>query len=239
MSPEADRAARPARGAVDGSGDFRSAVWLYLRSRHVGLVLGGTVGVCVGSTVIGLRELPVGFRAGDPVGAPLWAYMPILVGALIAMGHVGRWPDLERHAARRIAGWNGVFAAAVTCIAAALSLVVAATVAALGVGDLEGHSGVLLGAMTARNLIGWTGLCLIGARWLGAGLSWLPAIAAIFLFEWFGRDGSGGAFSWAFATAAPGVLMSWLVAAGMWVLGVAVLSVDPWRLRALTHRQGK
>lgn len=236
MPPGPDRAARP---AVDGSVGFRRAASLYLRSRHVGLVLAGTVGVCIASTAIGLRELPVGFRAGDPMGAPLWAYLPILVGALITMGHVGRWPDLERHAARRIAGWNSVFVATVTTIAAALSLVLAATAAAIGVGDLESHGGVLLGAMTARNLIGWTGLCMISARWLGAGLSWLPAIAAVFLFEWFGRDGSGVAFSWAFATAAPGVATPWLVATGMWALGVAVLAVDPWRFRALTHPRGK
>lgn len=211
----------------------------FLRSRHVGLVTAGSLAVPCAAAVIGLRSLPVGVHGGVPLGAPLWAYLPILSGAFVGMSWSGHWATFDRTASRAVRIWNDAFVVAATLVAMGVAILVCLIAGVLGIERLTIDGGLELGWATARNVGGFVGLCVLSSRVLGAGLCWLPAIASVFMFEWFGRDGEGTPYPWAFPVAPPGESTAWLVTAGLWALGVAAVGWNAWtwaRLRRHSPR---
>ena len=205
-----------------------SSLALYLRSRHVILVTAGSVAVPLAAAAIGLRSLPVGVHGGVPLGAPLWAYLPILSGALVGMSWSGQWETFDRSASRAMSPLNCAFVMAATLAAMGVAILVCLAAGTLEIEHLTAQGGLELGIATARNVLGFVGLCVLGSRILGTGLCWLPAIASVFVFEWFGRDGEGAAYAWAFPVAPPGELTGWLVAVGLWALGMAAIGWSDW-----------
>ena len=212
---------------------------LYLRGHHVGVTLAAAAAVSLGCVLVGLRELPVGLSGGVPVGAPLWAYLPIVVGAVLGVSQEGRWRQVDLVAARDLRWWNLTLMTAVLVVAASLVILVATAAGAAGWQGLSPQGGARLGLATARNVLAWSGLCLLGARLLGSGLSWAPAVGAIFVLEWFGRDGNGSPYPWAFSAASPEVVTSWVVALALLLPGLGAVFADSWALRGLapTRRQ--
>ena len=200
----------------------------YLRSRRVGLVAASSVAVPLAAAVIGVRSLPVGVHDGVPLGAPLWAYLPILSGAFIGMSWSGQWETFDRTASRAMSHWNRAFIVAATLMAMGVAVLVCLGAGILGLDQLTVRGGLELGQATARNIAGFGGLCALGSKFLGEGLCWLPAILAVFVVEWFGRDSEGTPYAWAFPVAGPGEPTAWVVASALWVLGLAWVGWSAW-----------
>lgn len=200
-----------------------SAVGGYLRSRRwwaVGLL---ALGVDLVGLKFGARLLPVGIADGVPVGAPIWAYLPVLTATAATVSAHGPSRALDQCAARPVEMWNAVYAAALACLASGVAF-----------GVFAAGYGPVLGLATARNVTAWTGLALLTARVVGPQWSWAPSVGAVFVLEWFGRDSDGVSSWWAFATTSTSDLRTWALVALLVAAGLCATATSPWHVKAAT-----
>ncbi len=203
-----------------------SAVGGYLRSRRWWAVAVLAIGADLVSLGVGDRLLPVGVADGVPVGAPLWAYLPVIPATMVTISAYGPSRRLDRCAARPVETWNMVYAAALVVLSSAVALVVFSVA-----------RGPILGLAGARNCMAWTGLALLAARVIGPQWSWTPAVGVVFVLEWFGRDGDGIPSWWAFASTGTTDPRTWTLVAILVASGLAATVATPWHLKAAsTHR---
>lgn len=217
----------------------RSPNVLFLRTRRVIVPITAAVVVQAVTGGIGFRELPIGVRDGIPQGAPLWAYLPIVTAALIVLSTTGDFESIDGHAVRPMALWTAGLVLGLIGVTVVLVIAVSLVIGAIGAGDNDVAGGLLFGLGSARNIVGWSGTCLVASRLLGARLAFVPAIGLLFVFEWFGRGALGMPASWAFAIAPVASSRSWLVAGACCLLGLVAVLVDEWRLATLRKAIGR
>lgn len=175
------------------------------------VVLAPTLAVVAGSS-----QLPVCTRQYQSCDSPLWAYTPVLVGVAIAVSLAGSFPEIDQSAARHLGAYKACYL--ITVVAAAALAIVAVLVAATALGLVV--SSTPLATALVRNTLGWVGCTVLVARLFGSPLSWVGAVVATFVFEWFGRGASGTALGWAFAIAATTESWSWVVATSLMLAAI-------------------
>lgn len=197
---------------------------LYARARRWHLVMLIGLAVSIGGVVVGSRQLPVGVRDGMPTGAPLWAYLPIVTGTLVTLSTCGPVEQVDHVASRAIGRWNAAYATVLLCALAGTAAAVGMLASTWSSAHLDTAA---FAVASARNVVTWTGVCLLSARLLRPGQVWLPAIALVFVMEWFGRDANGAARWWAFAVADGADPRTTVLCVTLVAAGLAVTCLDP------------
>jgi hypothetical protein len=157
------------------------------------------------------------FEALSGVRVPLALLTPVIALLMLALALAGGDPQLEAVAAR-----------SVTLLDHFLAIVTAsATAAVYSTIELFGLSP--LGAGAARNMIGLTGLMLLGRSFgIRVGAT-VPVVFLLFVAA-LGSDGAGVPDWWAWPVASSDNLLSWLLAALLMVVGTVA---SWWRARTL------
>lgn len=173
---------------------------LFLRAHDVPVALGGIALTGILAVLFGARSMVL--RYGSGAGIPYATFLPVMSASMIAASARSRLHDLDRVASRDL---RALRAGLVLCLTA-----LAAAVLALTLPSLPPPVGT---AAAVRNLVGLTGVGLLGARVLGGRLAWLLPCSLVIavvslaggvedtstLVVWLLRaDGDRGA--WALAT---------------------------------------
>lgn len=161
-------------------------LWLLARQRRapvaaIGLIVVVVVGVLLGPTAV---------RAGSlqPITVPVVVLLPVAAACLIAITTVSTMPELERTADRPMT------VVRLLLLLLALLLPTTALLALVTAGSV-GHLGP---PATVRNLLGLTGLGLLGVAVLDGSFGWLPPCVLAGLAFIVGARGDGTAHPWAF-----------------------------------------
>lgn len=138
-------------------------VWLYLRSRRIAAALLGLSAVDIIALVAGARLVQP--RESNDLVVPWLLFLPMLGACITAMSVRSSMHDLDLTGARRLGPIRlahvGLF-----------MVMVGGVLAVLGA-QLDGPMSV---TAVVRNLIGLTGLALLGGRLLGGRLAWIAPV---------------------------------------------------------------
>lgn len=160
-------------------------LWLLARQRRAPVAALGLVVVVVAGALLG----PTAVRIGSlqPITVPVVVLLPVAAACLIALTTVSTIPELERTADRPMTVLRLLLLLALLLpTTALLALVTAGSVGQLGP------------PATIRNLLGLTGLGLLGVAVLGGSFGWLPPCVLAGLAFIAGARGDGTAHPWAF-----------------------------------------
>jgi hypothetical protein len=151
-----------------------------------------------------------------PASGPYAREIPLIVqaaaGAVIGVTARSPFGEPERATGRWLPFLRLGTVAALTC----------AAFGALAVGSVGGHlADGSLGLL--RNIAGFTGIALLGAALLGAGLSWIGPLAYLLIADY--GIGAGWTTPWAWPARPPHDLGAWSCAALVFAAGVALIAV--------------
>lgn len=184
---------------------------LWLRARRVRLVALAVGSVIALVGLMGQVIIPMpGLFSAAGLAVPIALVLPLLLSTALALGLAGGNVLLEAAAARPVVAMDVVL------------VVVAAVSAVVGLFLIDGPSH--LGAAAARNTLGYVGLYGIGRRLLGEAAGSTLPVAALLALAAFGADPSGHPRSWAWLLADGLDVRALLVAAALWLAGVACLA---------------
>lgn len=139
----------------------------YCRSRNVPRAALISLVVAVAATAYAGRQVPLPqLRYLADYSVPLAAVVPVVHAVVLATTLYSPMADLELTAAQPIRRWR---AAQMTAVLVYAALLAAMPMAAGASGE------VTLAAV--RNVAGYLGLAMIGARLFGSGLAWVPPLA--------------------------------------------------------------
>ena len=198
----------------------------YVQARRPTRLFGGLIAVAAAESFFGSQtvQLPAATAHGA-ITIPFLYELPIITASLIVGSMHSGMSTLEEAAAtpfRRAQVNHVIFLLVLT---EALTFAAARTTVLIG----DDFAAV-------RGLAGWAGLALLAGRLLGWRLSWtLPAVT-VFPLIYFGYDDDGRPRWWNWPTATPHNAVAWTVTIALLLIGVAALSLTPWRLAATRRR---
>ncbi|MBB1257904.1 hypothetical protein [Streptomyces alkaliterrae] len=184
---------------------------LFVRGREVPrAVLCGAV-VTLVAVVLSGRALEVpDIRYLTDYSVPIAAVVPVAHAVVLGTALFSPMAVLEEGAARLMRGYESLHVVLLT----ALGLVWTAVPLLAG---LPGH----VFASSVRNVVGFLGLAMIGARLFGSGLAWLLPLVTAGPTLLLGVGPDNTPEFWAWPIQPGGHLGATLAAAGLWVLGLA------------------
>lgn len=139
----------------------------YARSRGMPRAALVTLAVAIAATVYAGQQLPLPqLRHLTDYSVPLAAAVPVVHAVVLATTTFSPMADLEHTAAQPMHRHRAVHMTAVLLYATLLAVLPMAAGASAGVT-----------VAAVRNVAGYLGLAMIGARLFGSGLAWLPPLA--------------------------------------------------------------
>ena len=157
-----------------------------------------------------LLTLPYG-QAQEILLAPVLLFVPLAAACVLGTSAGSPFGDLDLTAARSLSSLRFLqLSGLLVCGSLALSLI--------AVGWELPHAELQL----TRNLAGLSGLALLAAHLLGAGLSWTLPLVYVSLVQFAGRNAKGDLASWAWPMQPATDGGSWVAALGLIVCGLAL-----------------
>jgi hypothetical protein len=189
---------------------------LYLRSRRAGFAAVSLIAVAILGWIGAdwMLQLPQFGGASGHSLIPAILLMPILSGCVIALTTPSPFGETERTGSRSLPALRLLHLGGLLLWAAMTFVFVARQWA---------HPAAEL--MLARNLAGFTGLALLGARLLGGRLSWVLPIAFGGVVTLTGRDGAGQFAWWAWSIRPGEDALAALLALVALIAGLAAVSL--------------
>lgn len=173
---------------------------LYLRSRLAVYALAGMALVVLLGWLAGSILVPRAYLVDDAsvlthadlvddvyyILYPVFVFAPVTIAGIVGVSARSPFDELEGLASRGLPLLRFVHLFGLFVVAAVVFVIIA-----------SGWDAPLAGPTLVRNLAGISGIALITARLLGAGLSWTAPFAFVMVAQFSGIDSQGELYRWA------------------------------------------
>ena len=196
--------------------------WLALRARRIGTAL--TMIVLLGALIVIAFTSTYGFAGRGGAITPVVRIIPVALGTVVGIASGSVRPDVEKLGGRRLEATVVVSLLALTVFA----ILVAAVAAYVGGAYMSEVAFILL-----RGTLAYCGIAMMSAALLGHYYAWVLPIISVPAVTLMGFDNLGVPYPWNVLSAELSELVSWLMAFGAVLVGLAAITMT---MRRATRR---